>query len=278
MRYIDVHTHLNLAAFKDDSDAVALRALDGDVAFINVGTQYSTSVRAVEMLEKYPKGVYATIGLHPIHASENFYDKDELDENERAALTGEERFDVEKYKDLAKHVRVVAVGECGFDYFHTYTDEDKKKQYEAFEAQIAFANEINKPLMLHIRNGKGGNAYREALAILKKQAKVRGNSHFFAGTLEEAKQFWDIGYSTSFTGVITFAGEYDEVVRNAPSELIHAETDAPYVSPVPHRGKRNEPLYVQEVVRKMAQIRGISEEEIVMQLKENAKTFFAIGF
>ncbi len=272
--YIDIHTHVNLSAFKGDYDSVIKRALKNNVHMINVGTEYSTSKRAVEMLDEYDEGVYATVGLHPIHTSDSYYDKDELDENEKQVAENGEVFNADKYMDLAMNDRVVAVGECGLDYFRKISDEDKKKQIEAFEAQIAFANEIKKPLMLHLRSGESGDAYKDALVILKNHAKVRGNAHFFAGSLDDAKKFWDMGYSTSFTGVITFTHDYDEVVKNAPHELIHAETDAPYVSPEPYRGQRNEPMHVIEVVKKMANLRDILEDDLMEQLKINAKKFF----
>jgi len=276
MQYIDVHTHANLSAFAEDYAEVVERAQKAGVAMINVGTQQDTSKRAVELLDEFSEGVYATVGLHPIHTSASFHDEDELgDEGETFTSRGEV-FDHSYYKELATHPKVVAIGECGLDYYRNPTDEEKKRQLEAFEAQIALANELDKPLMLHLRSGKGGNAYQDALAILKDQAKVRGDSHFFAGSLEDAKEFWDMGYSTSFTGVITFADDYAEVVREAPKNLIHTETDAPYVAPVPHRGKRNEPAFVVEVVKKMAEIRNIEQDELAEQLRSNAEEMFGI--
>ena len=185
-------------------------------------------------------------------------------------------FAKEKYIKLAEHNRVVAIGECGLDYFSEPTEEQKEKQREVFIAQIELANEMELPLMLHLRNGKEGNVYKEAYDILKKHSKVLGNSHFFAGSLEDAKRFWELGHTISFTGVITFTDAYNEVVKETPLEMIHAETDAPYVAPVPYRGKRNEPLYVREVVKKMAQIKDISEESLKEQLIENAKKSFSI--
>lgn len=272
MRYIDIHTHANLSAFKEDFDAAIRRALDAGVWMINVGTELSTSKRAVELLDAYPEGVYATVGLHPNHAGSNFHDTQESDtENE-----GEE-FNYKAYKTLASHPKVVAVGECGLDYFRTTDPEVQKKQREMFEQHIALANELQKPLMLHLRSGRGGNAYKDAREILKTHAKVRGNSHFFAGSLEDAKGFWDMGYSTSFTGVLTFARNYDEVVKSAPADLIHAETDAPYVAPVPYRGKRNEPLYVIEVVKGMSELRGVSVNLWSTQLIQNAQAMFKIA-
>ncbi len=276
MRYIDVHTHVNLNAFRNDYSEAVRRSLEKGVWMINVGTQFSTSKKAVELLDEFKEGIFATVGLHPLHTSSSYADKDELDENERLASESGEVFDFDKYREFASRKRVVAIGECGLDYFRKISDEEKKKQIEAFEAQIDFANDVKKPLMLHIRSGESGDAYKDALQILKNRTKVRGNAHFFAGSLENAKEFWEMGFSTSFTGVVTFTQDYDEIVKNAPNDLIHAETDAPYVAPVPYRGHRNEPLYVIEVVKKIAKIRNISEDKLSKQLLENARETFAV--
>jgi TatD DNase family protein len=140
--------------------------------------------------------------------------------------------------------------------------------------------------MLHIRNnqkqelitGKEGtpNAYMDALAILKMHSKVKGDVHFFAGTPEEAKAFLDLGFMLSFTGVITFTDDYDEVIRNTPLDMIMSETDSPYVTPVPNRGKRNEPSYVREVVKKIALVKNLREEEVAQAIIQNAKRVFDI--
>jgi TatD DNase family protein len=262
-KYIDVHTHVNLDAFKDDFREVGEHTLHEGVAYINVGTGKETSARAVELLQD---GVFATVGLHPVRAGGRSDDDG----------TPPELFDRAYYEELAKHEGVVAIGECGFDYYRV-DKVTKVKQEEAFIAQIELANDLEKPLMLHIRDVKGSmGAYEDALAVLKAQTKVLGNVHFFAGTYDIARQFWDMGYTTSFTGVITFANEYDETIKNAPLDMLHAETDAPYVSPVPFRGKRNEPLHVREVYRKIAEIRGQDAETVRMQLLENAKRLFGV--
>jgi TatD DNase family protein len=260
-RYIDVHTHVNLDAFADDFKEVAEHTLREGVAYINVGTGKETSARAVELAGD---GVFATVGLHPVRAGGQ-HDNDG---------TPPETFDRTYYEALAKNERVVAIGECGFDYYRV--DKDTKgKQEEAFVAQIQLANDLQKPLMLHIRDVAGNmGAYEDAIAILKTHAKVLGNVHFFAGTYDIAKQFWDMGYTTSFTGVITFANQYDETIQHAPLEMLHAETDAPYVAPKPFRGTRNEPLHVREVYRRIAELRGEDEEVVRVQLLENAKRLF----
>jgi TatD DNase family protein len=274
MPYIDIHTHVNLARFDEDADEVICRALDAGVRMVNVGTQIETSQRAVALALRYPEGVYATVGLHPTHTSASFHDADET-HGDHDSDPGEV-FDSAVYKTLALDPKVVAIGECGLDYFRNPTEAEKKKQVEVFEQHIALANEVGKPLMLHLRSGQGGNAYKDAWEILKRQAKVRGDSHFFAGSLEDAERFWNMGYATSFTGVITFSHDYDEVVQSAPKDLIHAETDAPYVAPKPYRGTRNEPLYVREVVARMAELRGVVVDVWDTQLAKNAHALFGI--
>ncbi len=277
-RYIDIHTHVNLAAFADDWKEVCDRALAGGVALCNVGTQLDTATRAVEIARAYESGVYAVVGLHPVHTSKSYHDTQEFTDVEKGFTSRGETFDAKKYAELAEDTHVVAIGECGLDYFRT-EPESVGKQKTAFIEQIELANRVQKPLMLHIRNGdmsNGKNAYRDAVEILKTHAKVVGNVHFFAGTYEDAKLFLDRGFTISFTGVITFARNYDEVIRAVPLDMLHAETDAPYVSPVPYRGTRNEPIRVIEVVKKIAEIRGEDEEKVTLQLRENARRMFGV--
>lgn len=273
-KYIDVHTHLNLAAFKDDWREAIVRAHEAGVAMINVGTQADTALRAVEIAREYETGVYAVVGLHPVHTAKSYHDPKEFTDVEKGFTSRGEEFDAVNYLDLAKDPKVVAIGECGLDYFRT-EPETEALQKKAFIEQIEMANEVGKPLMLHIRSGEK-NAYTDAHEILKSHAKVLGNVHFFAGSYEDAKPFWEMGYTTSFTGVVTFARDYDEVIKAAPKEMLHAETDAPYVTPAPHRGKRNEPFYVIEVVKKLAEIRGESVELFSEQLLRNACAMYTI--
>lgn len=273
--YIDIHSHLNFAAFDADRDEAVKRALEAGVAVVNVGTQKDTSQKAVELAEKYDKGVYAIVGTHPIHTSKSFHDEKELGIGGKEFTSRGEIFDYEYYKKLALHPKVVGIGECGLDYYRLETDSEQK-QKQAFSAHIALANETKRPLMLHVRNGSSRSAYREALEILKREAKVGGDFHFFAGSWGEAREILDAGFHLSFTGVLTFARTYDEVVKNTPLDRMMSETDSPYVSPVPYRGKRNEPLYVREVVKAIAHIRNEDEEKVRAQLLKNAETFFNI--
>jgi TatD DNase family protein len=277
MRYFDAHTHLNFAAYKGEENAAVQRALDADVGVNIVGTQYDTSLSAVSLAHEH-ESAYATIGLHPIHTAKSHHDEKELGEGGKAFTSRGESFDMTRYLELGRDPKVIAVGECGLDYFRLDTDT-KKVQSEAFIQQIELANSLQKPLMLHIRDGKhagGVNAYLDALEILKAHAKVLGDTHFFAGDWSIARKFLDIGFTLSFTGVLTFTHDYDEVVRNAPLDMILSETDAPYITPVPYRGKRNESAYIPEVVKAIARIRDKEVEMVEMQLLKNAKRLFGI--
>jgi TatD DNase family protein len=277
-KYVDIHSHVNFIAFDADRDEVIKRALENDTWVINVGTQIDTSRKAVEMASSYESGVYAIIGLHPIHTGASFHDVKELGEGGKEFTSRGESFDKDAYRALIKDPKVVAIGECGLDYYRCDTEyiEIQKKN---FIEQIELANEFGKPLMLHIRNNKDKpefNAYFDALEILKKHSKVKGDVHFFAGGLAEAKAFVDFGFTLSFTGVITFTTDYDEVIKQTPLDMIMSETDAPYVSPVPYRGRRNEPMYVSEVVKRIAEVKGLSTEDVAEAIVKNAKRVFGI--
>lgn len=269
MKYFDAHTHVNFVAYQDDREATILRAKDAEVGMNVVGTQFDTSKEAVALSEKYDN-IYATIGLHPIHTSKSYHDEKELGEGGKEFTSRGEVFDMSAYLELGKSPRVIAVGECGLDYFRV-DKSTKDTQVEAFVQQIELANTLGKPLMLHIRN-----AYEDALEVLKAHAKVRGDVHFFAGNWDVAKKFLDLGFTLSFTGVITFTHDYDDVVKNAPIDMLLSETDAPYVTPVPYRGKRNEPAYVVEVVRQIAAIRQEDPEVVRAQLMKNVSRVFGI--
>jgi TatD DNase family protein len=248
--YFDVHSHIAYARYDNDRDAVLARMREKNIWTITVGTDKKESKEAVEYARKN-EGIFATIGLHP-------------------ADNTKESFDASWYGSLIADPKVVMVGECGLDYFHEKTDEGKKRQKNEFEKQIEFAVAHDKPLMLHIRD-----AHKDALEILSAKKKeygerLRGNAHFFTETPETAKSYYELGFTTSFPGVITFTHDYDDTVKYAPKDLILAETDSPYATPVPHRGKRNEPTYVIEVVEHIAKLRGEPLEEVKKQLVKNA--------
>ena len=277
-------------AFDEDRDAVISRALEGDTWVINIGTQYDTSKKAVEMTNDYKEGVYACVGLHPIHTSASYHDVSELGTEGKEFTSRGEAFDKEKYKELIKKGKVVGVGECGLDYYHLpaqagMSEDSVEKQKKAFIDQIELANELDLPLMLHIRNSDENlkvSAYQDVLEILKKYSKVKGVVHFFAGTLKDAQDFIDFGFYVSFAGVITYHQKkndpkkinFEEIINELPLDKIMADTDSPYVAPVPHRGKRNESVYVKDIVKKIAEIKFLSEEKVASQIVLNARKLF----
>ncbi len=274
--FFDVHTHIHFAAFVDDTDAVIRRALDAGVWMVNVGTQRDTSVGAVETAHHYKEGVYATVGLHPVHTAKSYHDTEELgDTKEAKGFTSRgEEFDHDYYFKLGQDKKVVAIGECGLDYYRLEEDT-KPKQKIAFEQQITLAHELQKPLMIHCRK-----AFPDLIDMLNVKRSMRnaipGIVHFFSGTKEDARHLLDLGFSFSFGGVITFARDYDEVVRFIPIERIVLETDAPYITPVPYRGRRNEPMYITEVAQKLGEIKELPQETVAQKTTENARNIFHV--
>lgn len=275
-KFIDAHTHVQFAAYKDDAEEVIKRALAEDIWLVNVGTQKDTSAKAIEIAEKYNEGVYATIGLHPIHTEKSHHDSQELGYNGTATdfTSREEQFNYDYYKKLGENPKVVAIGECGLDYYRL-GENTKKSQEKAFLAQIKLADELKKPLMIHCRQ-----AYPDLIKTLTTYyqllAAPAGIVHFFSGTKEDAKELLDLGFYFSFGGVITFVRDYDEVVKYIGIEKIVLETDAPYVTPVPHRGKRNEPAYVSYVAEKLAEVLGKNAEEVAAKTTKNTSDVLKI--
>ncbi|HTK33427.1 MAG TPA: TatD family hydrolase [Candidatus Paceibacterota bacterium] len=260
-KYIDIHGHVNFPNYDQDREAVIERAQKAGVAMITVGTDVVTSTSALQLATSH-EHMWAVVGVHPTDTKEPI--------------------DFSALEKMAAHPKVVAIGECGLDYFHS-KPEEIPLQKEIFEKHIQLAQKVGKPLMLHVRNGKlagsvssVGNAYQDALHILKKYPEVRANFHFFAGTLGDLKNIIERGYSVSFTGVVSFTSDYDELLRFVPVTQIMSETDCPFVPPVPYRGKRNEPAYVVETVKAIARIRGEDESVIAEQLVQNAKNFFRL--
>jgi TatD DNase family protein len=284
-KYIDIHSHVNFVAFNADQDEVIRRALDNDTWIINVGTQIDTSKSAIELANKYKEGVYAIIGLHPIHTSASYHDEQELGDEGSEFTSRGEIFDKNIYRELLKDPKVVALGECGLDYFHL-NEESIKKQKQALITQIELANEVGKPLMIHVRNNyedESRNAYADILEILKQHAKIVGVIHFFEGSLENAKDFIALGFMISFTGAITYPPrknkrncDYEGIIKNISLNMILTDTDSPYMAPVPYRGKRNEPVYVKEIVKKIAEIKNLPEEEVAKAIIANARRIFGI--
>lgn len=267
-RFFDIHAHVHGTEYDATRDDLMISCTQERVGIMTVGTDYEESEKAVLCAEKY-EHVFATVGIHPVDRV--------LD------------FDYERLKTIALNKKVVAVGECGLDYYWPAHDNwktgeliEKARQKELFQKQIELAVELNLPLMIHGRpTKKSMDAYEDTLDILKEYqkihgVKVRGNVHFFAGNLSIAEQFWNLGFTTSFTGVITFTHDYDEVIKIAPLTMLMAETDSPYATPVPHRGTQNTPLYVGLIYQKIAELKDLSLQEVQTQFEENRKRVFGV--
>jgi TatD DNase family protein len=256
--YFDAHSHLYFPDFDKDREEVIKKMKHEKIGTITIGTDLESSKVAVEMAKEHDN-LFACIGQHP------------------ADLTVDSVFD-EKLEKLVNHKKVVAIGETGLDYFRMEGDNLQLKmiQKTVFEYHIDLALANDLPLMLHIRSSKGTvDAYNDALDILEHHSKtsghkLRGNAHFFAGDMETLRRLLFIGFTVSFTGVITFTKDYDEFIKYTPLHMILSETDSPFVAPVPHRGKRNSPLNVPAVVAKIAEIKGIDLETAKKAMVDNA--------
>lgn len=271
--YFDSHAHVNFKAFKDDGIDVLKKAFDEGVFVVNVGSQYSTSKRAVEYACKFKTGIYAAIGIHPVHLKKGSFthiDPEKLTEEE-IPTTGE-LFDCGKYSQLAKDEKVVAIGEIGLDYHHFEEGDDveelKKLQKETLLEFIKLANEVEKPVMLHCWDG-----YDDLLEILKiNPVKKCGIVHSFIGSYKTARKFIELGYKIGLNGIITYGESYDRLIREIDLKDIVIETDCPYLTPRPlERSLRNEPAFVKEVAKKIANVKGITLKEVAETTTENAQ-------
>ncbi len=273
----DSHTHVSFPALASDLEGVLMRARESGVKMIDVGTTYETSLKVLETARKNPGEVYACVGFHPSHVSEiNWHH----DKNEQ--VSGEkEVFDREKFLQLAQEKEVVAIGEFGLDYFRLESGSEslvKEEQKKVFKEMWAVAEEVGKPKMLHLRPFKGSDdAYSDTLELIKDLPNTTEKiSHFFVGSLDVAKKMLEAGFNFTFGGVITFVRDYDEVIKMLPVENILFETDAPYVTPEPMRGRVNEPVNVLYVAKKIAEIKGVDYDELISQVRNNVKRIFGI--
>ncbi len=313
---IDTHAHVNFNAYKDDACGVIRRSLSpvrnkisNGVWMINIGTNYETSKKAVEIAQKYPEGVFAAIGLHPIHLETGLLKiKNDLEEIE--VRTKEEEFDYEKYKELAKNPKVVAIGEIGLDYYWRPKTTKKKelfkqKQKDLLLRQLELAKELNLPVVFHCRMG-----HQDLIEFLSNNPGVRPEkavAHGFVGNLEELQKYLDFGYYIGFNGIIFKKIEginFKENIKRTPLDRILVETDCPYLTPpllaedLVRAGPlpiRNEPLYVKYIAEEIAKIKNLKRndptnkgviltrsfqslvfEEISRVTTENAKKLFKI--
>jgi TatD DNase family protein len=279
MNLFDTHAHVNFNAYKEDGEDVLRRCLENGMNVVNVGSQYSTSKRAVEYAHKFESGIFAAIGIHPVHLKKGSFthvDPEELTEEEIPTVG--ESFDYQKYLELAKDEKVVAIGEIGLDYHHFEEGDNEeeliKKQKEVLIDFIKLANEVEKPVMLHCWDG-----YDDLLEILTNFPVIkRGIVHSFIGSYKTANKFIEMGYKIGMNGIITYGDSYDRLIKEIDLKNIVIETDCPYLTPRPlERGLRNEPMFVKEVAQKIADAKGISIEEVAEITSQNAKLILGIS-
>ncbi len=260
---IDTHAHIDFKEFDDDQEDVIERFFEGGgEKFINVGCTLQSSLRSYE-LAKDNENIFASVGIHP-------HDADTVNETTLA-----------KMEEIAKHYKVIAVGEIGLDFFKSATS--REVQIKAFKLQLELAENHNMPIIIHCRD-----AYNDLIDILReyKTSKWDGVIHCYTASWDIAEKFLDMGFYIGFTGIVTYyknklecadsEPEIYKTIKNMPLNRILIETDCPYLSPVPERGKRNEPLFVKHVAEKIAQIQKMSFSEIEDQTSANAKRLFQI--
>jgi TatD DNase family protein len=271
--YFDTHAHVNFNAFKGDGEEVLRRCFDGGMMVVNVGSQYTTSKRAVNLAYKFETGIYAATGIHPVHlkkGSFTHHDPDELTDEEIPTIG--ERFDYQKYFELAKDEKVVAIGEVGLDYHHFDENDDveelKKLQKETLVKFIELANEVQKPVMLHCWDG-----YDDLLEILQKHpVEKKGILHSFIGSFKTAQKFVELGYLIGLNGIVTYGDSYDKLIRETDLKDIVIETDCPYLTPRPlEKGTRNEPQFVKHIAAKIAQVKNIPVDKVAESTARNAR-------
>jgi len=284
--YIDTHAHLNFNAFKEDSFEIVEKCLKDNIWMVNIGSQYTTSKRAVEIANKYEQGVYAVVGLHPINLETGLV-KIKMDPEEIQYQTREEEFDYGKYKELALQNinnggKVVAIGEIGLDYYWKPKTQIRKKlfkqkQKELLLEQLTLAKELNLPVVFHCRM-----AHQDLIDILKENKQLRPNkavAHGYVGTTEELKQYLNFGFFIGLNGIIfkNIEGiDFKEIVRETPLEKILLETDCPYLTPPPFEEKRNTPLNLKYIAQRIAEAKNVELEKLAEATTDNAKNLFNI--
>lgn len=256
MLLIDTHAHLDSSRFNKDRAEVIKNARDTGVSYIvNIGADLKSSRYSVKLAREYPF-IFATVGIHP-------HDAISLDANVLAEL-----------EKLAGEEKVVAIGEIGLDYYYDHSPRDIQRA--AFIDQLVLAKKLNLPIVVHSRE-----AEEDTISILKEYYRQGGTGilHCFSGSLKMAREALELGFYLAFGGIVTFknAGGLLEVLEELPLDRILLETDCPYLSPVPYRGKRNEPAYLPYVAEKIGEIKGVSLEEVAEITTANAIRVYNLG-
>lgn len=281
MRLVDTHTHVNFQPFLDNYREVIGRATDQDIVVTNVGTQWESSERSVKIAEELKGLVYASVGLHPLHLFKDIVEEQKFGDTTQKIIARAEQFNPVRYKALAQSSnRVVAIGECGLDYYHT--DGLASTQQAVLRQHIELGLELDLPLIIHCRDAgihtdDTVQAFTDLANLLSDYGgKVRGTIHCYTGTPKYIEQFIKLGFYVGFTGIVTFpsAKAVRASAEAVPLDRLLLETDAPYLAPVPHRGQRNEPSYVRFVAEELAKLKGESAESIATHTTANAFNLF----
>ena len=251
MEFIDTHCHIYYDKYQNDISEVINRAKDKNIKhIICVGVDLKSSEKSIILSDQY-ESVFATVGYHP-HESKLAVDNY-----------------LDKMLELLKHPKAVAIGEIGLDYY--YKHSDKKTQIKVFREQLELAKDLDMPVVIHNRESD-----KDLYDNLKNSKINNGVIHCYSSDIKYANKIFDLGLLVSFTGILTFSKSLQEVVKEIPLEKMMIETDSPYLTPIPFRGKRNEPHMVSLVAEKIAEIKNISIDEVAHVTTETAKNFFGI--
>lgn len=253
--FIDTHAHLNMEVYDADRDAVVEKSLAAGVAgIIDVAVDLATCFRSIELASQYPI-VFSAVGIHPHEVSKA------------------SREHLQRLKIFCQNPKVLAIGEIGLDYHYNFSPPETQKQF--FLAQLELARELEKPIIVHVRE-----AMTDALALIRSLAPSgwKGVFHCFGGKAKDIPEILEMGFMISFTGVVTFHNfKKQDLVRAVPLDRILLETDAPYMTPVPFRGKRNEPCFLPYIAKVIASFYSVSEQVLASATTTNAKKLFGFG-
>lgn len=263
MLLIDTHCHIQFEQYDSDRDTMIEECKKGDIGLLIVGCEYESSKKAISLAQSIRDSAWCAVGQHPTERSDVF----DYDQFEKLLTTSE---------------HIVAIGETGLDYYRIPEGVDiedyKNSQRGMFGRHIDLAEKYHLPLIIHCRDAHTDMAriLQERFGVWREGERERGVLHCFTGTVIDAQRYLKLGFLISFTGIITFATQYDDIVQSVPLEKILVETDAPFLTPVPYRGKRNNPLYVEFVARRVSELKGVSFDEVTDVTTRNAKRLFQL--
>ena len=276
--FIDTHAHIQFNAYKTDTNKVIQRSLDNKVALIAPSSQIDTSRRAVEYAEQWDSPyVWAAVGLHPLHLEDMVVDSDEVGE-QQVFRTRAEEFNREAYEPLLQSKQVVAIGEIGLDYWRKPKSKTRRAEYterqkQALIQQLDLARDYNLPVILHCRT-----AHDDLIEVVQNhdhhtQVTPPGVAHCYTGNTEQMHTLFEMGFMIGVNGLVFTLDLVESVAKNAPLDNILLETDAPYLSP-PGAPERNEPMYIPTIAQKIADIKGVSVEQVEQQTTHNTLLVF----